>query len=157
MTSNLGRLGGVFALLYGSHPLADYWVQTNHQAQAKGGDGWAGRRACAAHVATLTATHAIALTAGAAATGEHLPACRVAAGLAFNAITHYIIDRRQPLRRLAGLLAFTGKPAFHDMGMPRDGHDDNLCLGTGAMALDQALHVACLAVTAGYIAGGGAR
>ena len=151
-TSNLGRLGGTFALLYGSHPIADLWVQTNWQAATKGGQGADARRACATHVATLTATHALALTAGALATGERLPLRRVAAGLAVNAATHYVIDRRKPLRRLAELLAATGKPEFHDLGMPRDGHDDNPCLGTGAYALDQALHSACLAAVAGYIA-----
>lgn len=151
------NLGSVFALLFAGHQVGDYWSQTNTQAAAKGGDGWLARRACAAHVATLTLTQVAFLAGGTALSGERLAARRVAAGLAFNAVTHYVIDRRRPLRRLAGLLAFTGKPAFHDMGMPRDGHDDNPCLGTGAMALDQALHVACLAVTAGYIAGGGAR
>jgi hypothetical protein len=148
----IGRLGGVFALLYASHPLADFWVQTNHQAAAKGGHGRDAQRACAAHVATLTATHALTLTAGSLAAGERLPAGRTAAGLAFIAVTHYAIDRRWTLRRLTEWLAFTGKPAFHDMGMPRDGHDDNACLGTGAHALDQALHIFCLAVAAGIIA-----
>jgi hypothetical protein len=150
--TNLGRLGGIFALLYGSHPLADYWVQTNHQAATKGGDGWAARRACAAHVATLTATHALALAAGTLATGERIPIRRAGGGLAFNAATHYVIDRRQPMRRLTEVLASIGKPDFHDVGKPRPGRDDNPCLGTGAHVLDQALHIACLAVTAGWIA-----
>lgn len=149
----LARLGGVAALLCASHPVADFWVQTDRQAVCKGGPGWPGQRACAAHVVTLTATHALALGLGAAAVGERLDPRRVAAGLAFNAATHYVIDRREPMRRLAGLLAFSGKDRFHDVGKPRDGHDDNPCLGTGSLVLDQALHHLCLGITACVIAG----
>lgn len=149
----LARLGGVAALLYASHPAADLWVQTNTMAARKGGPGWPARRACAAHVATLTATHALALGLGAAAVGERLEPRRVVTGLAFNAVTHYIVDRREPMRRLAGLLAWTGKDEFHEFGKPRPGRDDNPCLGTGAFVLDQALHHLCLGVAACLIAG----
>lgn len=148
--TTLGRLGGVFALLYGSHPLADYVIQTDAQAAAKGGDGNAARRACAAHVATLTATHALALTAGCLATGEHLPLGRTVAGLAFIAGTHYMLDRRWTVARLSDVIGL----GFYGFGKPREGRDDNPCLGTGAHAVDQALHVGCLAVAAAYIAGG---
>lgn len=37
------------------HGVGDYWAQTDHQASHKALPGWAGRRVCAAHVATLTA------------------------------------------------------------------------------------------------------
>lgn len=146
--------GSAFALLYAGHQLGDYWVQTNAQAAAKGGEGWNGRRACAAHVATLTLTQAAMLAAGTALAGERIPVRRAVVGLAGNAVTHYVIDRRWTLRRMTEWLAATGKPEFHDLGKPRPGRGDNPCLGTGAHALDQALHVAFLALAAAYMTGG---
>lgn len=143
--------GTAFALLYAGHQLGDYWVQTNAQAAAKGGEGRDARRACAAHVATLTLTQAALLATGTTLAGERIPIRRAAIGLAGNALTHYAIDRREPLRRLADLIGIT---RFHDLGKPRAGRDDNPCLGTGAHALDQALHVACLALAAAYMTGG---
>jgi hypothetical protein len=67
--------------------------------------------------------------------------------MAVSAISHYVADRRTPLRRLAGLLDRpTGKPAFWSLGLPRPGRDDNPTLGTGAYALDQSWHVGWLLV-----------
>lgn len=148
--SSLGRLGGVYALLHASHHLGDYWVQQHEWADTKGNPGWDGRLACGLHVATLTATQALTLTAGARAAGERLPARRIVAGLAVNAISHYWADRRTPLRRLAHRVR---KGDLYALGAPRDGYDDNRCLGSGAHALDQAWHLAWLAVAAAIIAG----
>ncbi|WP_026415432.1 hypothetical protein [Actinomadura oligospora] len=49
----------VFIALYAAHELGDYWLQTHGQACGKGALGWAGRLACARHVATLTATKTV--------------------------------------------------------------------------------------------------
>lgn len=139
-----------FAVLYAAHQVADHWVQTNHQAQHKALPGWVGRKACAAHVATYTATCATALLALTLATDVRLPAVNVAVALGVNAVSHYVADRRTPLQRLAELIP--GKAAFWALGTPRPGHDDNASLGTGAYALDQSWHVGWLAVAALLIA-----
>lgn len=144
---SLARLGGVYALLHASHEFADHVVQTHRQALTKGADTDDGRRACAAHVATLTATQGLAVIIGARIAGERLSPRRVAAGLAVNAASHYWADRRSTLARLAEKV---GKGEFYRLG---DGKAAPC--GTGAYALDQAWHTAWLAVTALIIAGGG--
>ncbi|BFV58726.1 hypothetical protein KCMC57_up38300 [Kitasatospora sp. CMC57] len=111
------------------------WRTTDHQASNKGqhdhNDGQssaAGRRACAAHVATYTATQTAALLLGSRVLGVRLRPGPVAVALALSAATHYAADRREPLRRLADA---TGKAKFvrlTDFGM------------NGAYALDQAFH-----------------
>jgi hypothetical protein len=149
VTVSLARLGGVFALLLASHEVGDHWIQTSDQAQTKGRADQAGRRACAIHVTTLTATHGIALAAGAIATRDRLAPGRVAAGLAVIAVTHYWADRRTTL---AGLADRCGKGEYYRLGAPRPGHDDAPHVGTGAFHLDQAWHAAWLAVAATIIA-----
>ncbi|MEV7228321.1 DUF3307 domain-containing protein [Polymorphospora sp. NPDC051019] len=139
----------VFAALYVAHQVADHWVQTQHQADCKGRPGWPGRLACAAHVATYTLTAGLALLALAAVTGLRLDALPVAVGLAVSAVSHYIADRRTPLRKLAELL---GSARFYALGTPRPGRDDNPSLGTGAYALDQSFHLFFLFVAALVIA-----
>ncbi|WP_033820897.1 hypothetical protein [Kitasatospora sp. MBT63] len=129
------RFATAYALLRAAADVADHWIQTDHQAATKGqhdhNEGQssaAGRRACAAHVATYTATQATALLLGTRALGVRLRPGPVTAALALSAVTHYIADRREPLRRLADA---TGGRAFvrlADHGM------------NGAYALDQAWH-----------------
>jgi hypothetical protein len=143
-----------FAALFASHEVADHWVQTHHQATAKGAADWRGRRACAAHVATYTATQALALIAVGAVTGASVGMAWLAAGLAVSAVSHYWADRKTTLARLAGALHRFGKDEFHKLGMPRGGHDDNPSLGTGAYALDKSFHVLWLFVAALVITGG---
>lgn len=127
-----GAFAAVFATLYAAHQVADHWVQTQHQADQKGLPGWAGRIACAAHVATYTLTALVAVVALCVATGLRLAPWAVALGLVVSAISHYVADRRVPLRRLADLL---GK--------------DPWWLESGGMyALDQAWHVGFLFVAA---------
>jgi hypothetical protein len=136
----------VFAVTLGAyvagHQVADYWVQSSAQAMRKGLPGWAGRRACAAHVASYTLTLAafLALTAWRLA----LPVSPgwAAMGLAVSAVTHYLADRRTPLRRVADL---TGKGEFWRVG---DG------LASGAAHLDQSWHWAWLFIAALVTAGG---
>jgi hypothetical protein len=139
----------VFVALFVAHQVADHWVQTQHQADWKGVPGALGRRACAGHVASYTATAVLALDALHFGLGLPLDPWKVAAGLAVSAVTHYIADRRTPLRRLAEL---TGSIRFYALGACRPGRDDNPSLGTGAYALDQSFHYAWLFVAALIIA-----
>lgn len=60
-------------------------------------------------------------------------------------MSHWWADRRVTLRGLAHRL---GKAGFYALGVPRDGHDDNPSLGTGAYALDQSFHIAALFIAA---------
>ncbi|MER8186505.1 hypothetical protein [Kitasatospora sp. NPDC094015] len=129
------RFAVSYALLRSAADVADHWIQTDHQAATKGQhdhtDGQssaAGRRACAAHVATYTATQAAALLLGTRVLGVRLRPGPVAAGLTVSAVTHYIADRREPLRRLADA---TGGRAFVRLA------DHGL---NGAYLLDQAFH-----------------
>ncbi|MFB6397965.1 DUF3307 domain-containing protein [Polymorphospora lycopeni] len=145
----LATFAAVFAALYVAHQVADHWVQTQHQADCKGRPGWPGRLACAAHVTTYTLTAGLALLAVMAATGLRLDVGPVAVGLAVSSVSHYIADRRTPLRKLAELL---GSARFYALGTPRPGRDDNPSLGTGAYALDQSFHLFFLFAAALIIA-----
>lgn len=149
--SAAGRLGAVFAALYAAHQVGDHHVQSDRDACTKALPGREGHAACARHVATYTATAALALVAADRVTGMRLHPGRVAAGLAVSAVSHYVIDRRTVLRRLAEA---TGKGRFYHLGTPRPGRDDNPCIGTGAYALDQSAHTGFLLVAALIIAGG---
>lgn len=125
----------VFVALFVAHQLADHWVQTDHQACTKGEPGWAGRIACAHHVFWYTATAVFVLSATAAVLDLELSPLRVWLGLAISAVTHYIADRRTPLRRLA---ESTGKAGYWARG--------------GGYQLDQSFHYLWLWVAALVIA-----
>jgi hypothetical protein len=89
----------VFAALFVAHQVADHWIQTQHQADHKGRPGWPGRVACAAHVTAYTLTALAALLALPLTLGLALDPGRLTAGPAVSAVTHYIADRRTPLRK----------------------------------------------------------
>ncbi|MFB7904850.1 hypothetical protein ACFC1T_00275 [Kitasatospora sp. NPDC056076] len=127
-TSRAARFAAAYALLRGSADIADHWIQSDHQATTKGQDGAAGRWACAAHVASYTAVQGAVLLGGARLLGLRLRPGPVAAALALSAASHYVADRRAPLRRVADA---TGKGAFVRMA------DHGL---NGAYLLDQAWH-----------------
>ena len=148
---NDARIGSTFAALFAAHQVADHHVQRDHDAQAKGLPGREGRLACARHVASYTVTAAVALGAAHLAAGTRPNLTRMAAGLALSAVSHYVIDRRTPLRRFA---EWTGHAGFYALGAPRPGKDDNPSLGTGAYALDQSAHVGFLFLATLIIAGG---
>ncbi|MET8229324.1 DUF3307 domain-containing protein [Micromonospora sp. NPDC005298] len=139
----------VFVALFVAHQVADHWIQTQHQADCKGRPGWPGRIACAAHVTTYTLTALVALAALVLSTDLDVSPGKVAAGLTISAVTHYIADRRTPLKRLADLC---GSTKFYALGIPRPGLDDNPSLGTGSYALDQSFHYLFLFVAALVIA-----
>ncbi|MBO4205282.1 DUF3307 domain-containing protein [Micromonospora echinofusca] len=137
-TDLVAAFAAVFIALYAAHQVGDHWIQTQHQATCKGAPGRRGRVACAAHVVTYTATAVVALAVTAVTLGLALDPGQTVAGLAVSGVSHYVIDRRRPLRRLADWL---GKdPAWLERG-------------GGLYALDQSAHVgflfaAALVVTA---------
>lgn len=141
----------VFIALLVGHEVGDHWTQTKDQANGKGEAGWPGRLHCAAHVATYTATQLVAIAAVWLFLDVPVSPAGLAAGLAVSAVTHYIADRRTPLRRIAAWISPT-KLAFYELGTPRAGRDDNPSLGTGAYVLDQSWHKAWLFVSALVVA-----
>lgn len=153
---NAAVFAAVFVALYVAHSVGDHWVQTSHQAAAKGRPGWAGRLADARHVATLTVTKLIVLLPVAALLGLHFSALGLVLGLGVDALTHWWADRRSTLAWLARV---TGKAEFYSLGTaahpahPVTGAGTPAAhLGTGAYALDQAFHHLWLLVAALIIA-----
>jgi hypothetical protein len=149
MTDKLALFAATFAALYAAHQVADHWIQTEYQAATKGVPGWRGRWACARHVATYTITCAVALGALVAVLDARMSLPWAACGLAVSAVTHYVADRRGPLRAMA---IAAGHRPFHGLGTPRPGRDDNPSLGTGAYALDQSWHYLWLFIASLMIA-----
>lgn len=148
MTIPAVRFAAAYAALTASHEVADHWVQIDAQAVAKGKPGPEGARACAAHVATYTATQALALAAADRLLGLRLDWRRAAAALAVSAVTHYVADRQgghwrdEHPRGVVRLAAVTG----HAGWLARDP-------GAGYL-MDQAWHKGWLAVAAVVAAGG---
>ena len=62
-TSPAATFAALAVALLVAHQVADHWVQTSHQAAHKGRPGWAGRAACAAHVASYTLCTSLAVVA----------------------------------------------------------------------------------------------
>lgn len=130
------RFAALFTMIWIAHMIADYWVQTDWQANTKGAAGMVGRLACAAHVATYTATLTIVIVVVSYRIDIDLSPGRVTAGLAVSAITHYFADRRTPLRRLA--VACRHSRVWLDNG--------------GLALVDQAWHIGWLGIVALIIA-----
>jgi hypothetical protein len=150
MTHRAVKFATAYALLRAAADVADHWVQSDHCAQAKAATDddqiitvnektgekrvngtREGRRACAWHVTTYTATQGLVLVAGSRAVGIRLHPGAVAAALAVSGTTHYIADRRVPGGVLERLAIRFGKERFFrlaDFGM------------NGSYALDQAWH-----------------
>ncbi|EDY43950.1 hypothetical protein [Streptomyces sp. SPB074] len=82
-----------YAALTAAHEVGDYLIQRDADAKAKGQHGPAGAAACARHVASYTATQALALYAADRYLRLGLTWRRAAAGLTLSAITHYAADR----------------------------------------------------------------
>ncbi|MFI6240583.1 hypothetical protein ACIBEF_11955 [Micromonospora sp. NPDC050795] len=96
-------------------------------------------------MATYGATQLVVLALVALVTELTISPAGLAVGMAVNLVTHFIADRRAPLRWLADR---TGSGRFWQLGTPRADRDDNQSLGTGAYALDQSWHYAWLLVAA---------
>jgi hypothetical protein len=142
------QFAATYAALTAAHEVADHWVQIDAQAMAKGERSTAGATACAKHVATYTATQAVALAAVQRATGMRLSWKRAALGLAISAATHYIADRQgghwrdEKPRGIVRLAATTG----HAGWLQRDPNAGYL--------MDQSWHKGWIAVAALAAAGG---
>jgi Protein of unknown function (DUF3307) len=148
--SRAGVFAAVFAALFVAHQVGDHWVQTERQAKRKALPGRTGRWACARHAGTYTWTGIAFLYLTALVCDIQLASWRVFLGLGISAVTHYVADRRAPLRRLA---TWSGHREFYQFGAPRPGRDDNPTLGTGAYAMDQSYHHMALWVAALVIGG----
>lgn len=141
MDVRLARFLVASAALTAAHQVADHWIQTDRQACTKGGRGRRAKLACAGHVATYTATQALALVGAAKWLGVPLSARWAAAGLVVSAGTHYFADRRGPLRRLAEATGHAPFYATNTGGL------------NGAYLLDQSFHSGWNFVAALIIAG----
>ena len=148
-TATTARFAATYALLTAAHEAADYWVQQDADAVAKGRPGREGRAACARHVASYTATQGLALAAAGRYLGLRLTWRRAAAGLAVSAVTHYVADRCAGHWRetddQAPLLVRLAHHSGHSGWLTRDP-------GAGPL-LDQAWHKAWITVAAAVAAG----
>jgi hypothetical protein len=133
----------VFAALLVGHYLADYFVQTDHQAQHKGLTGsrsGEGRYNCAKHALSYTVTLYAVL--GATLIGGTVPftwhvALVMGYALLLNGLTHYVIDRRWTLEAFARFIGKSGWVDADREALPK---------------LDQAAHIVILGVFALLIA-----
>jgi hypothetical protein len=136
------RIALVLLAWKAGHGYADHIGQRHEDARDKGEPGWKGRAACARHIVDLTVTKLAALALAGAATGIRLSPGRVTVAMALDTASHYVIDRRTPLRRLAKAL---GKSDFYALGDPKAAP-----CGTGAYAMDQAIHDLAMFLAALY-------
>ncbi|MHA6764761.1 hypothetical protein [Streptacidiphilus sp. PAMC 29251] len=93
MPDTATRFAASYAVLTAAHEVGDHWTQRDAEATAKGDPGPRGARACASHVATYTATQALALYAADRGLRLGLGWRRASAALAVSAVTHYAADR----------------------------------------------------------------
>lgn len=166
----LALTGTLIAVFDGLHPLCDQWLQNSKDAAAKGMHGTHlvtrdgtpaegnpqqygptmtasafGRRAAARHVASYTAVQVAASVAVTRAFGYRVPLTALLVGAAVNAVTHAVIDRREPLLWLADR---AGKAGYikHATVVRKPGTDTTDPVvelsgpGTALMEMDQALH-----------------
>ncbi len=148
MTSRAAKFAAAFAGLLAAHNIADYWVQHGADACDKQKPGTEGRRACVRHVATYTITTGLTVTVLDVALNLGLSSRGIAAGQAVSAVTHYLVDRGAPLRRIA---AHTGSTDFIEritVVRKPGANPADVGPGTGAYALDQSWHIGWLAVAA---------
>src|SRR5262245_7349169 len=122
-------------VLFVAHQVGDHVVQTDRQAQAK----TARWRALAGHLASYHLTAAVLLVGTDLLLRLPISTRGLAAGLAFSAFTHALLDRRWPVR---AILRATGSPQFAEATAP-------VC---GLYVADQALHHLALLFSALLVA-----
>lgn len=139
VVNGLALFAALHATFSDVHPFCDQVVQHTQDAIDKGQPGWTGRRACARHVATYTAGQLAAAAVVTRTLGYRVPLRGLLAGAAVNAVTHYIIDRREPLKRF---LRAVGKGPYldHCTVQRREGVVDQAGPGTALLECDQAMH-----------------
>ncbi|MFD3820607.1 DUF3307 domain-containing protein [Streptomyces rubiginosohelvolus] len=128
----------LFVLLYIGHLLADYPLQTDHQATHKADRSAAGWAANLRHATTHVVTCTAALTVGAVVLDDvALSAPMVLAALLWIGASHALIDRRWPVQ---WWMNHTGQTSWAANG--------------GAAHVDQTAHVLALALAALALAAG---
>ncbi|MFZ3599856.1 DUF3307 domain-containing protein [Streptomyces sp. BH104] len=125
----------LFVLLYVGHLLADYPLQTDHQAGCKADHGVAGWRANLAHAGTHVVTCALMLGVGVLVLDVNVSVGAAAAALVWIGGTHAFVDRRWPVARW---MAFARQAGWAKHG--------------GAAHVDQTAHVVALAAAAVFLA-----
>lgn len=153
MNAAASRFLIIAAALSAAHEVGDQWVQTGHQAYTKGEPGRRGRLACAAHVATYSATGVAAVLAASRWLGVPMKGRALAAGIAVNALTHYMADRRTPLRRLAALAGNEDYLACSTVVRSPGADAVDTGPGTALFHLDQSWHYAWIFISALVAAG----
>jgi hypothetical protein len=137
----LALFAAVQATFSDVHPYCDQILQNSTDARDKGKPGHAGRKACARHVATYSAGQFVAAVGVTRALGCRASWSALLAGTALNAATHYVIDRREPLKRFLRS-RWIGKAGYldHATVQRREGVVDEGGPGTALMECDQAAH-----------------
>ena len=149
MTSMAAKAAGAYLAMRTAAHVADHWFQTGHQAMHKADAGLAGHQAMAGHVASYAGAQAVALVAVNRALGMGLKPSRIAAAVALSGATHWFIDRRWPVRKLAEAMDKTGCQRDRKCADPEHAPDGSDCNGGfhglggplgGAYVLDQSAH-----------------
>ncbi|GGU46453.1 DUF3307 domain-containing protein [Nocardioides albus] len=120
-----------FILLYVAHLLADYPLQTDHQARCKSAKSAAGWLANLTHAGTHVIVSALTLGVGSVVLDLELTAPAAAVALAWIGISHAAIDRR---RGVLAWMRIARQEAFREHG--------------GAAHVDQTAHIVALALAA---------
>lgn len=89
------RFSVLFAVRFGGHQFADYWLQTDHQSTTKDKPGLAGALPCLRHVLTYSLVNAGAVALANKVFGLGLSARGQVAGELISALSHYAADRRE--------------------------------------------------------------
>lgn len=121
----------LFVLLYLAHLIADYPLQTDHQAAHKAEKTTTGWRACLTHAATHVIVSAVTLTTGIAVLGLPITVPVALGALAWIGFTHAAIDRR---RGITAWMRLARQTQFAAHG--------------GTAHVDQTAHLTALAVAA---------
>ncbi|MFE1767254.1 hypothetical protein ACFW81_23925 [Streptomyces angustmyceticus] len=146
------QFSAAWAALSAGHDVGDFLVQPDRDAVAKGKEGAEGRVACVRHVASYTATQAVALAAANRGLGLRLDWRWATVGLLVSAVTHYAADRSggrwredpetQPTTRMVRLAHCAGKSGW----LTRDPQ--------AGYRIDQAWHKGWIAIAAAVVAAG---
>lgn len=146
-----------FAFGLAGHYVGDQWIQTGSQACRKALNGGESRRValwhCAKHVVTWTATVTVFISAAGWWLELPIRPGWLAAGMALNAVTHFVADLRTPLIWLGQLLGRGGYMTSVTVVRVPGGPAEATGAGTALNELDQSWHIAWLAVSALLIAG----